>query len=490
MLLSDLLSGHQIEAGTTEGPVPVKGIAYDSRQVKPGYIFVAIKGFKTDGHQYIEDAVSKGAAAIVTQREVRIPEGIPWVRIADTRKGLARMAARFYGFPCDKMRVIGVTGTNGKTTTTYMIREVYKNAGKKTGLIGTINNMIGEKVLPVKHTTPESVDLQKFMAQMVKEQVEAAVMEVSSHALSLHRVEGCHFDIGVFTNITQDHLDFHRDMEDYLAAKTRLFAGAGTSIINADSDYCERISKESGGKVVTYGMERQADVMAREINISPAGVSFRAIWPGGDIQVDLQLTGLFNVYNALAAFSVGLEEGLEPEGIKEALEALEGVPGRFELVNKGQPFAVIVDYAHTPDGLENILSTARQFTSGRLITVFGCGGDRDRTKRPLMGKLGVELSDLAVITSDNPRTEDPGKIIEDILEGVDSAGSVDYTVIQDRGSAIGYAIKSAQAGDVVVIAGKGHETYQEINGERFHFDDREEAGIILEELGGGNWWRP
>jgi len=486
LLLSDLLSGHQIEAGAAEGPVPVKGIAYDSRQVKPGYLFVAIEGFKTDGHHYIEDAVSNGAVAIVTQREVRVPEGISWVRIADTRKGLAQMAARFYGFPCDKMRVIGVTGTNGKTTTTYMIREVYKNAGKKTGIIGTINNMIGEKVLPVKHTTPESADLQKVMAQMVEEKVEAAVMEVSSHALSLHRVEGCHFDIGVFTNITQDHMDFHRDMEDYLSAKMRLFAGAEVSIINADSYYGERITEGSGGKVVTYGIESQADVLAREINISPAGVSFRVNWSGGDIQVNLKLTGLFNVYNALAAFTVGLEEGLEPEVIKDALETLEGVPGRFELVNKGQPFAVIVDYAHTPDGLENILSTARQFTSGRLITVFGCGGDRDRTKRPLMGKIGAELSDFAIITSDNPRTEDPERIIEDILEGVNSAGSVDYTVIPDRRSAIGHAIKSARAGDVVVIAGKGHETYQEINGKRFHFDDREEAGIILEELGGGN----
>lgn len=484
MQFNELLAGLQVETGEGDRTVPVNGIAYDSRQVEPGFVFVAIEGFKTDGHRFIEDAVSRGAAAVVVEKQVTVPQGVSWARIPDTRRGLALMAARFYGFPCDKMKVIGVTGTNGKTTTTHLVKAVYEAAGKKTGLIGTINNMVGDRVLPVKHTTPESVDLQKLLAEMAEEQVEAAVMEVSSHALALHRVEGCRFDLAVFTNITQDHLDFHRDMDDYLAAKMKLFAGAGVSVINADDPHARQVIEAGAGKVITYGVEQNADIMARDINVTPGGVSFMVIGAMGAIRVDLQLTGLFNMYNALAAFAVGTEEGFPPGDIKMALEKVEGVPGRFELVNKGQQFAVIVDYAHTPDGLKNILSTAREFTRGRLITVFGCGGDRDRTKRPLMGEIGTSMSDLAVITSDNPRTEDPEKIIEDILEGVTGVGNADYTVIQDRRSAIAHAIKSARPGDVVVIAGKGHETYQEINGQRFHFDDREEASIILEELGG------
>lgn len=484
MLFNELLAGQQIKAGEGNRSIPLKGITYDSRQVEPGFLFVAVEGFKTDGHNFIEDAVAKGAAAVVVQKQVPIPNGVPWVQISDTRKGLALMAARFYGFPCKKIKVIGVTGTNGKTTTTHMVRMVYEAAGKKTGLIGTIHNMIGERVLPVKHTTPESVDLQKIMAKMVEERVEVVAMEVSSHALALHRVEGCRFDIAVFTNITQDHLDFHRDMNDYLAAKKKLFAGAEISVVNADDRYAQQIIEGSGGRVITYGVEKNADIIARDINVIPTGVSFTAIGPRGSARINLQLTGLFNVYNALAAFAVGTAAGLKPGEIKGALEKLEGVPGRFELINKGQDFAVIVDYAHTPDGLKNILSTAREFTGGRLITVFGCGGDRDRSKRPLMGKIGAEMSDVAVITSDNPRTEDPEKIIEEILEGVKEVEDAEYTVIPDRRSAIRYAIELARAGDVVIIAGKGHETYQEVNGERFHFDDREEAGIILKKLGG------
>lgn len=484
MQFNELLLGQQIEAGEGERAITVEGITCDSRQVEPGFLFVAIEGFKTDGHRFIEDAVSRGASALVVQKQVPVPREIPWVQIPDTRRGLALMAARFYGFPCHKMQVIGVTGTNGKTTTTHMIKAVLDEAGKKTGLIGTIHNMVGERILPVTHTTPESVDLEKLLAQMVEEQVETAVMEVSSHALALSRVEGCRFDVAVFTNITQDHLDFHRDMEDYLAAKMKLFTGAGVSVINADDPHSPRVVEGSTGKIITYGIEKNADVMARDIRVTPGGVSFMAVGSRGAVRVNLQLTGLFNVYNSLAAFAVGVEEGLKPADIKRALEKVKGVPGRFELVNKGQQFAVIVDYAHTPDGLQNILSTAREFTRGRLITVFGCGGDRDRTKRPLMGEIGVSMSDMAVITSDNPRTEDPEKIIEDILAGVEEVKHARYTVIQDRRSAIACAIKSARPGDVVVIAGKGHETYQEINGERYHFDDREEAGIILEELDG------
>lgn len=484
MQFIDLLRGQQILAGAGDYAIPVSGIAYDSRQVEPGFLFVAVEGFSTDGHQFVADAAAKGAAALVVQKRLPVPGEIPWVRIPDTRRGLAMMAARFYDFPSEKIQVIGVTGTNGKTTTTHLIRAVFEEQGKKTGLVGTIYNQIGEHLLPVKHTTPESVDLQGLLARMVEGNVQTAVLEVSSHALALHRVLGCRFEMAVFTNITQDHLDFHQDMDNYLAAKMKLFAGAELSIINADALHASQIIAGSGGKVITYGINKQADIMARDIEIGPRGVSYSVIAPKGAMRVNLQLTGFFNVYNSLAALAAGIGAGFKLADIKKALEKLPGVPGRFELVDQGQQFAVIVDYAHTPDGLKNILATAREFTPGRLITVFGCGGDRDRTKRPLMGEIGVTMSDWAVITSDNPRTEDPGLIIEDILMGVKKLDQAAYIVIPDRRQAIARAIKSARPGDMVVIAGKGHETYQEINGERFHFDDREEAGMVLKELGG------
>lgn len=484
MLLKELIGDLQAEAIEGDCTLNINGIAYDSRKVEPDYLFVAIEGFKTDGHNFIKDAVARGAVAVAIQKQTPIPAHLTCVRLQDTRRGLALMASKFYGYPCSKIRAIGVTGTNGKTTTTYMIRKIYEYEGIKTGLIGTIHNMVGEKVLPVIHTTPESVDLQKLLCEMIMEQVNTVVMEVSSHALALHRVEGCSFKTSVFTNISQDHLDFHHNMNDYLAAKLKLFSNSEKAVINNDDHHSQKVIEASSGKVITYAIKKKSDVMASEIDISPTGVSFRVNEARGAIKINLKLTGLFNVYNALAAYSVGMAEGFEPQVIKRALEEVKGVPGRFELVNKGQHFAVIVDYAHTPDGLENILSTAREFTRGRLITIFGCGGDRDRTKRPIMGQIGAELSDIAIITSDNPRTEEPEIIINDIMEGVYKVKNARYFVIPDRRTAIGRALEIARKGDVVIIAGKGHETYQEINGKRYYFDDREEASLILERLGG------
>jgi len=470
---------------------PVRGICYDSRRAEPGRLFVAIKGFQTDGHLYIDQAVNNGATAVIMQKKAKVPPGVSWARVRDSRLALARLANAFYGYPSREMTVIGVTGTNGKTTTTHLIAEIFKVAGKKCGLISTVYNRIGDKLLPVSHTTPESLDLQRLLREMSDEGMECVVMEVSSHALFLHRVEGCEFDAGVFTNITQDHLDFHRDMQDYLQAKSKLFISLGSpghkqrkryAVINADDAAAGHIARASGAEVITYGVKKPADVRASEIEVQPEGVSFRVRWDGNSYFLQLKLTGLFNVYNALAAFAVGVAESFAPEKIGAALARVEGVPGRFQKVDRGQNFTVIVDYAHTPDGLENVLKTARQITKKRLISVFGCGGDRDRQKRPLMGEIGVRCSDLAVLTSDNPRSEDPEKIIADIEKGALKVESGNYIVILERKEAIEHAIKQAGAGDVVVIAGKGHETYQIIGQRRLPFDDSKVAAQALEKL--------
>jgi UDP-N-acetylmuramoyl-L-alanyl-D-glutamate--2,6-diaminopimelate ligase len=466
----------------------IRGIAYDSRRVQPGFLFVAIKGFKTNGHLYVADAVERGAGAVAVQEDVPVPAGAARVQVADTRKFLALAAARYYDYPARKMKMVGVTGTNGKTTTTNLINAIYREHGLKPGLIGTIENRIGDRVLPVEHTTPESADLQRLLAEMAGEGVRAVVMEVSSHALVLHRVQECEFDTAVFTNITQDHLDFHGDMQEYLRAKGLLFAGLGReahkqgpkhAIINSDDPAAEEIIKACRVPVITYGLRPPAGLLAQNVRVTARGVSFDVTVNGENLSLHLRLTGKFNVYNALAAVAAGVADNIPPATIKKALEGVPGVPGRFELVDRGQDFAVVVDYAHTPDGLENVLTTAREITAGRLITVFGCGGDRDRAKRPLMGAIAARMSDLAVVTSDNPRTEDPQQIIKDILAGVRQVGGANYTVIPDRRAAIRQAIREAGPGDVVVIAGKGHETYQITGNRRLHFDDREEAAKTL-----------
>lgn len=492
MLFEELLKAVTVSNISNVHNPSLKGVTHDSRLVEPGFLFVAVKGFKSDGHHYIRQAIDRGAVAVVVEEERRLPEGISWARVDDTRLALALLSAKYFGNPSLSMTMVGVTGTNGKTTTTNMIAEVLKTSGRKVGLIGTINNIIGEKVLPVSHTTPESPELQNLLSQMVKEGVSACVMEVSSHALKLHRVEGCVFDAAVFTNLTQDHLDLHGSMEDYLEAKLKLFRGLSNSgdkegpalaVINADDQYSGKFVRAAGENAIyTYGINGPADVLASDIRVNARGVGFTITGKCGGCTLNLKLAGKFNVYNALAAFTVSRALGIPVPHIKTALENMAGVPGRFELVNAGQDFSVIVDYAHTPDGLDNILTTARQITEGRLITVFGCGGDRDRTKRPVMGEIAGRHSDITVITSDNPRTEDPMNIIRDIESGLmGTVAREDYLVEPDRRKAIRLAVGKARQGDVVVIAGKGHEDYQIIGTTKYPFDDRVEADAAIRE---------
>lgn len=478
------------------GPDPlVQGLHYDSRQISPGFLFVAVPGFNIDGHDFIPAAVSRGAVAVVMERSLLLPADIAAIRVPDSRQALARLAAEFYGYPSTQLRVIGITGTNGKTTTTYLIEAILQRPGSVVGRLGTISNQIGGKEFPVEHTTPESLELQALLAQMAAVPSDYAIMEVSSHALALKRVEGCEYDVAVFTNLTQDHLDFHHSMDEYREAKVGLFAGLGVNprkpglkyaVINRDDPAAEGIIAATPVEVITYGIEPGAMVQARDLRISPGGAAFLASLPDQELEIKMKLTGRFSIYNTLAALTVGWREGVPLEQVRAALESVGGVPGRFESVDCGQGFAVIVDYAHTPDGLKNVLGTAREVAAGRVITVFGCGGDRDRTKRPLMGAVVGRLSDHAVVTSDNPRTEDPLRIIEDILPGLkpaEGARFTEFTVIPDRRQAIRQAIQSAKPGDMVLIAGKGHEAYQLVGKQVLDFDDRQVAREILGEIG-------
>jgi UDP-N-acetylmuramoyl-L-alanyl-D-glutamate--2,6-diaminopimelate ligase len=483
LLLKELMA--ELEVSHVEGnlDIEINGVAYDSRKVQPGFLFVAVKGFVVDGHDYISQAIENGASAVVVEKVVTL--SVPTIGVFDSRIALAQVAAKFYDYPANKLTLAGVTGTNGKTTTTYLIAAIYKAAGNKVGLVGTIQNLVGGKETPSANTTPESLDLQQLFSNMVNAGVTHATMEVSSHALALNRTYGVAFDAAVFTNITQDHLDFHQDMDDYARAKSKLFANAPLAIINADDGRAKEMVAASKGAVVTYGIHQPADVGVKDIQLTARGVSFTTTGKYGEHKLNLKLTGEFNVYNALAAFALGLAQGFDVNLVVSALEGVAGVAGRFELVDCGQPFAVVVDYAHTPDGLENVLTAAKAITTKRLISVFGCGGDRDRTKRPIMGEIGTRYSDLAVITSDNPRTEEPDQIITEVLAGVQRASSSDhsYKVLVDRRQAIKYAIEEAKPGDVVVIAGKGHETYQIIGKTKYDFDDRLVAAEALENLG-------
>ncbi len=488
MLLSELIGNQKILASSKNLQVPVRGLAYDSRSVGQDFLFFAIEGFQTDGHLFIEKAIENGACAVVIQKPVNIPEKIAWIRVPDTRSVLALLSAKYYGNPTRKLKLIGVTGTNGKTTTTHLLAAIYRSAGDKTGIIGTISNWIGDLELPVDKTTPESLELQQLFSRMVDQGVKTAVMEVSSHALALRRVMGCRFKTALFTNISQDHLDFHQNMDDYLRTKAMLFKMLSLedksepryAIVNCDDTGAGEILAASQADVITYGLGEKAMVRAASVEVTSKGVSFLVVTPWGASRVSLKLTGLFNVYNALAALAAGGADGLPLEAMIESLQSVSGVRGRFEMVDRGQDYTVIVDYAHTPDGLEKVLKTAREITSGKLISVFGCGGDRDRGKRPLMGEIAARLCDLAVITSDNPRTEDPLNIIADVQAGMNGISGADYVTVPDRRQAIAYALGRASAGDVVVIAGKGHEDYQIIGSRKFPFDDREEVIKVLE----------
>lgn len=467
----------------------INGIEVDSRKVKSGNLFICLPGFTVDGHDYADKAVENGAAALVCQRE--LPLAVPQIIVTDSRLAMSIISDIFYEQPSHKLRVIGVTGTNGKTTTTHLIEKILADQGHLTGLIGTIKTKIGTEVFDNKNTTPDSIELQKSFARMVDVGSDYAIMEVSSHALDLGRVKGIDYNIAVFTNLTQDHLDYHHTMEEYRNAKGLFFSQLGNSydkeqkenkyaILNADDGAFEYYKRVTAAQVVTYGIDREADIRGTDIVISANGTGFTLSSFIGSIEINLQMIGKFSVYNALAAATAAIVEGISLEVIKKSLESITGVDGRFEAVNEGQDFTVIVDYAHTPDSLENVLKTVKEFSQGRIFCIFGAGGDRDRTKRPIMGEIATKYSDYAIVTSDNPRSEDPEKIIADILEGVKkSAANNNYIAITDRKSAIEYAVANATAQDVILIAGKGHETYQIIGSEVIHFDDKEIAKAAI-----------
>ena len=477
MKLQTLLQGLEPLEIHADLHAEITGIAYDSRAVKPGNLFVAIRGFDTDGHKYIPMALEKGAAAVLCETA---PAAGDYVLLSDTRRGLALAGANWYQNPAREMTMIGVTGTNGKTTTTYLVKHLLEDClGAKVGLVGTIQNMIGSEVLPTERTTPESLELQALFRQMADAGCTHVVMEVSSHALSLHRVDGFTFDVGVFTNLTQDHLDFHLTMEEYCQAKALLFTRCKAGVVNVDDPWAGEILKRATCPVCTYSARGQAELMAQGIELHPHQVTFTAVVNGTETACSLDIPGAFSVYNALSAFGVGLALGLSPDAIADSLATAQGVKGRAEVVpTPGKDYTVLIDYSHTPDSLENILRTVREFARGRVIAVFGCGGDRDPIKRPIMGKIAAELADFVVVTSDNPRTEDPMAIIGQILEGIPET-MTEKTVIENRRQAIRGAMEQAQAGDVIVRAGKGHETYQEIGHEKFHLDEREEVAAHL-----------
>ncbi|WP_054956615.1 UDP-N-acetylmuramoyl-L-alanyl-D-glutamate--2,6-diaminopimelate ligase [Paenibacillus dakarensis] len=472
------------------GEVNCSRLQADSRKVIPGDLFICLPGHTVDGHDYASEAERKGAAALVVNR--RLDTALPQVLVKDCRFAMAALADAFYGHPSQRMTIIGVTGTNGKTTTTYLIDKIMSDFGLKTGLIGTIHMKYDGKKIPMPGTTPEALELQKSLSDMVEAGTEFCAMEVSSHALEQGRVKGTDFRTAVFTNLTQDHLDYHNSVEEYKNAKGLFFSRLGNAfakdpkhrkyaVLNADDKASATFAKLTAAEVITYGLNDTADVRAANIAITAQGTSFHVDTFRGSADISLKMIGKFNVYNTLAAITAALLEEVPLQTIKKSLESVSGVEGRVEVVDEGQPYAVIVDYAHTPDGLDNVLRTVKEFAQGRILTVFGCGGDRDRTKRPLMGKIAARLSDMVFITSDNPRTENPEFILKDIEAGLleDRVSEERYQLIVDRRQAIKKAIEMASPGDVVLIAGKGHETYQLIAGKVFDFDDRIVAKEVI-----------
>lgn len=488
MELIKLMNGIQNYKSKGEMTLDVKGIACDSRQVKPGFVFVAIRGFEADGHDFVGDAIANGAIALVLDmgadlKKVKITNKDITVIIAeDTRKALALMSCNFYGNPSSKFKLIGVTGTKGKTTTTYMIKSILEKEGHKVGLIGTIANYIGEECLgESSRTTPESLELQQLFYKMAKEKVEYVVMEVSSQSLKLNRVLGSYFDYAIFTNLYEDHISSkeHPNMQDYFESKLKLFLMAKKGYVNADDFKCNKIKKAATNcDIKTYSIDNNSDMIAKDITITNVSVDFKTKLDGRNERIKVNIPGRYSVYNALAAISITKDLGVKTESIKEALENII-VPGRNELVPNKKELAIMIDYAHTAESLENILKATKAYTQGRVICVFGCGGDRDKTKRPRMGEVAGRVADYTIITTDNPRTEKPEDIIAQIEEGT-SKTKGKYEVIVDRKQAIKKAIEMMNTKDILILAGKGHETYQEINGVKNPFDERE---IIKEILG-------
>ena len=460
MKIKDLLSGIPFEGC---GEIEINNVVSDSRKVTEGCLFVCIKGYETDGHKYAKQAAESGAAAILAQDEIDV--SCPVIYVNNTRRGMALACATFHGTPSEKFRLVGITGTNGKTTTTFLIKHILDKLGLKVGLIGTNYNMIGDEIIDTARTTPDSFELQALFAEMAEAKVDIVVMEVSSHALYLDRVYGCNYEVGVFTNLTQDHLDFHETMENYRDAKGVLFNMCKKGIVNADDEASKTYLETGSCEFKGYSVDNPSDLKAENVSYTQSGVEFTA----SGVDFSLAIPGKFSVYNALCAISAVKALGYDLETIAKHLKTAKGVKGRAEVVDLGFDFTVLIDYAHTPDGIENILKAVRGFAKGRVVILFGCGGDRDPLKRPLMGKAASGLADFSIVTSDNPRTEEPASIIKQILPGV----SGEYVVIENRREAIEYAVRNAKKDDVIVLAGKGHEDYQIIGKEKRHFDERE-----------------
>ena len=480
MKLSELLKDIRVLETNADPDSEITGVRYDSRLVQPGDLFVAITGFAADGHRFIPDAVSKGAVCIVCERKPTVE--IPYVLVTNARAALAALGASWFDHPAEKMTILGVTGTNGKTTVTYLLKSVLEQVlGAKVGLIGTIQNMIGSTVLPTERTTPESFELQGLFAEMAAAGCTHVVMEVSSHALALHRVDCIPFAVGAFTNLTEDHLDFHETMEAYRQAKALLFRRCMFSVFNIDDAMVAQTVKEAASWTLTSSVNGQAtaDLTASDITLASDSVRFEAHFENRSCPVRLGIPGRFSIYNALTVLGMAMGIGIPMEDAAKALANAKGVKGRMEVVpTPGKDYTVLIDYAHTPDALDNVLRTVKGFCKGRLIAVFGCGGDRDAAKRPIMGQIGVRLADLAIITSDNPRTEDPNKIIADILKQLVEPCHP-YLVVENRREAIARAMREARANDIIVLCGKGHEDYQIIGTQKLHLDEREEVAKQL-----------
>lgn len=478
MKLQKLLEGLEILSANVDLETEIAQVCYDSRQVKSGDLFVALSGYTVDGHRFIPQAIASGAAAVLCQV---LPENgeTPYVQVADSRRALAVTGANFFGRPADAMTMVGMTGTNGKTTSTYLLKAILEARGEKVGLIGTNQNMIGEEVLPTERTTPESFELQKLFARMRDAGCTYVVMEVSSHALFLDRVYGVSYEVGVFTNLTQDHLDFHKTMEDYCDAKALLFQNCKTGVVNAGDPWTPRLLKDATCKVVTFSSAGAADLWPEDVLLAEDHVAFTAVHGGERVPVRVNIPGHFMVDNTLDVLGAALALGISLEESAAVLARVPHVKGRVEVVpTPGKDYTVLIDYAHSPDSLVNVLTTVKGFAKGRTVALFGCGGDRDKAKRPKMGRAAAEIADFAIVTTDNPRTECPADIIADILPGLEGTGTP-YEVIEDRVEAIHWAMDHAQAGDVIVLCGKGHETYQEVGHEKRHMDERE---IVAEYL--------
>lgn len=478
MKLKELLADVAVLEATADMETEITGIACDSRRVTPGSAFVAVSGFATDGNRFLPMAMEKGAVVVVTAK--RPETQVAYVLVESDRLALAQMSGNFYGHPARSLTMIGVTGTNGKTSVTMLLKQVLeKTLGAKVGLIGTMENEIGDQVIPTQRTTPESIELQAILAQMRDAGCTYAVMEVSSHAIALERVGGIHFQVAAFTNLTEDHLDFHKTMENYCETKAALFGRCDRGVMNCDDAWFPQMRRGAACPILTTGETEKAQLRAEEIALRADGIAFTAVLGNSRVPVCMGIPGRFTVYNALTVLGICTVLNIPLAAAAAALKSARGVRGRVEVVPTGKkPYTVLIDYAHTPDGLENVLRSARDFCRGKLIVVFGCGGDRDPIKRPIMGKIGVDLADFAVITSDNPRNEDPGAILADILKGVDSDRR-NYVVIENRRKAIRYALDKAEKNDIIILAGKGHETYQEIRGVKYPLDEREEVAAYL-----------